>query len=305
MEDKKFKPPTMKNHVGKVPAKDFSSVVVFDIETTGQNFPSSEIIELAAGDGHSDAEAFHVYINPVAEEIIGYSPILTKLTKVNGILMKDFVPVSSEPVESALEKFVKFLEDSPKPIMLVAHKAIFDVKFLMHYLKQCNLLERFMVCVVGFADTLEAARKKLPLNEKLPNYQLETLYTYLTDASAKGLHQASNDVIALRRILPHVMPTNQDVSESSYNIAEFATFRANCVEAEDMSPLLCVKGVSPLTLYNIAKSGIRMDSITSKASEGVDDFTAWFKESAPLIKPPLVVKIFEFIKDYSNLSDDE
>jgi hypothetical protein len=208
-------------------------------------------------------------------------------------------------LQSALEKFVQFLEQKPKPIVLVAHKADFDVKFLLYYIKKCNLLERFMVCVVGFANTLEAARKLFPLNEKLPNHQPATLYRYLTGAPAKGLYEAVNDLVALRRILPHVMPTNQDVSDSSYSIAGFARFRGHCDEAEDMSPLLCIKGVSSMTLFNMAKSGISMDIIFSKASEGVDVFTAWFQEIAPLIRCRLVVPIFEFIRDFITLYDDD
>jgi len=217
--------------------------------------------------------------------------------KIDGFLLKNFVVVPSEPVESALEKFVQFLEQKPKPIVLVAHKANFDVKFLLHYIRKCNLLERFLVCVVGFADTLEAARKKFPLNENLRNHQLKTLYLYLTDAPAEGLHQAANDVDALKQILPHVMPTNQDISDASYCIAEFVKFRGYCDEADDLSDLLNVKGVSSLTLYKMAKSGISANSLLSKASEGLDIFSAWLKESAPLIRPNLVVLIFDYIKN--------
>jgi DNA polymerase III alpha subunit (gram-positive type) len=292
---KTFKAPAMRNLVGKV--KNFSSVVVFDIETTGLQYPSSEIIELAACDGHSDAEAFHAYINPDADDIMGFSSLYTKLTKVNGILMKNMQPVSSEPLESALEKFIIFLEQKPKPIILVAHKAIFDVKFLMYNIKECNLLDRFLACVVGFADTLVAARKKFPRNDMLQNYKLATLYHYLTNAPAEGLHQAANDVDALKQILPHVMPTNQDISDASYCIAEFVKFRGYCDEADDLSDLLNVKGVSSLTLYKMAKSGISANSLLSKASEGLVIFSAWLKESAPLIRPNLVVLIFDYIKN--------
>jgi DNA polymerase III alpha subunit (gram-positive type) len=305
MVDLKFKPPATKDNVRQVPAKNFSSVVIVDVETTGLAYPSSEIIELAACDGHSDAEAFLVYINPVKEEISRFTTHLTQLMTVDGVLLKNLVPVPSEPVESALEKFVQFLEQKTKPIVLVAHKANFDVKFLLHYIRKCNLLERFTVCVVGFADIMEATRKKIPLNEKLPNYKLPTLYRYLTEAPAEGLHEAANDMVALRQIVPHVMPTNQDVSESSYNMAEFARFRGHCDEADYMSPLLCLKDVSSMTLYNMAKSGIRMDSLFSKASEGLDVFTAWFQESAPMIKPRLVVSIFEFFRDYVTLNDGD
>jgi DNA polymerase III alpha subunit (gram-positive type) len=305
MADLKFKPPVMKDNVGQVSPKKFSSVVIVDIETTGLAYPTSEIIELAACDGRSDEEAFHVYINPVEEEISRFTTHLTQLMKIDGFLLKNFVVVPSEPVESALEKFVQFLEQKPKPIVLVAHKANFDVKFLLHYIRKCNLLERFLVCVVGFADTLEAARKKFPLNENLRNHQLKTLYLYLTDAPAEGLHEAANDVVALRRILPRVMPTNQDVSESSYDIAEFARFRGHCDEADDMSPMLCLKDVGSMTLYNMAQSGISMDSLLSNASEGVEVFTAWFQETAPFIRPRVVMKIFEFFRDYITLNDGD
>ena len=139
----------------------FASVIIVDVETTGVHAIGDVILQIAASSAYSDsAEMFSIFINPVRDEI---NPFITNLTgiskKKNGSMFVKEAPVASEPLATALKLFLSYLERQPLPVMLVAHNAAFDAKFLLRAFSNCNLLDRFLTNIAGFSCSLAAARQ--------------------------------------------------------------------------------------------------------------------------------------------------
>ncbi|MFT6331937.1 MAG: DNA polymerase-3 subunit epsilon [Lentimonas sp.] len=124
--------------------------ICFDTETTG----------LDPKDGHRVVEiggveiinkvrtgkSFHQYINPQRD----MPNEAFKIHGLSGEFLKD------KPVfKDVAQDFLDFIGDAK----LVAHNASFDMKFINHHLRDCNLeiIERRFVI-----DSLEIARKKFP-----------------------------------------------------------------------------------------------------------------------------------------------
>lgn len=145
------------------------------------------------------------------------------------------------------------------------------------------------------------------MSENLKEYSLTALYSYFSDtvAPAQELRETVNHVVALlRQILPVLMPNKNDMSDSSYNMSEFATFRRCCKDAMDMLPLIGQDGVNPGSLYFMAQCGICMDNLVIMASEGFEVFSDWFEEKYPVATRRLMVGIFEFVRDHYPNGDE-
>lgn len=203
---------------GKVDQSLFASVIVVDVETTGLNANQDEILQIAASAAFSDsAEMFNIFVNPVCDEI---TPTVTKLTgisKHDEILYVKKAQVASEPLTSALNMFLSYLDRQPQPVMFVAHSARFDAKFLLSAFAKCNLLEEFLCRIAGFSCSLAAARKNCPKVqcEGLNNHKLQTLYTYFVNSEEIDFHTAAKDVLALKKIMPFMMKSKEEVAKFS------------------------------------------------------------------------------------------
>ena len=92
--------------------------VVFDLETTGLNAVTNEIIEIGAirFDTNKPVEVFHTFIKP-------YKKISAKITSINGITNK--MVEGCPTIEEVLPRFIDFIGDD----VLVAHNSDFDMKF--------------------------------------------------------------------------------------------------------------------------------------------------------------------------------
>lgn len=156
-----------------------NSFVVFDFETTGLSPDKNEIIEIGAirvddikGTEH---KTFSMLVKPT-------QPISKRITKINGI---DNEMVSeADGISKAITEFYDFIGDLP----LIAHNASFDMKFLLHNLKEHDL--EFMDNPV--VDTLYLARKAYP---DLDNHKLPTLVEHI-GIKVNQHHRASDDSLA-------------------------------------------------------------------------------------------------------------
>jgi DNA polymerase III epsilon subunit family exonuclease len=94
--------------------------IFFDLETTGLDPRGDRIIEIAAlrvAAGDKVADRFHRLIRidrPVP-------PFITSITGITDDMLED-----QEPIETALPRFIDFVEDLP----LVAYNVSFDMGFL-------------------------------------------------------------------------------------------------------------------------------------------------------------------------------
>jgi DNA polymerase III alpha subunit (gram-positive type) len=193
----------------------FASVIVVDVETTGLNAIDNEILQIAASSANGDnAEMFSIFINPVQDKIDPFITNLTGISKHNGSLFAKEAPVASEPLASAVKKFLSYLEKQPLPVMLVAHNAAFDAKFILRAFAKCDLLDRFLTIIAGFSCSLAAARQQYPKVQfaGLENHKLKTLHAYFVKSEDIEFHSANQDVLALKRILPFLMKSKAEIA---------------------------------------------------------------------------------------------
>ena len=131
--------------------------VVFDLETTGLDPLTCEIIEIGALKYHQNelVEEFSVFVKPT-------NTIPSKITEITGI--SDDMVKDALSIEEILPKFIEFIG----PLTLVAHNSPFDLSFIEANLKKLNL----PILPNKNIDTVILARKYIP---KVYNCKLETL----------------------------------------------------------------------------------------------------------------------------------
>lgn len=159
--------------------------VVFDLETTGLDFDSHNIIEIGAAKTNSNEviETFQSFI-----KIEGSIP--AEASAVNGIT--DDMLHDAPPAKEVLQSFLHFLGDC----VLVAHNITFDYRFL-----NAELIRNGFVGVENnlLIDTLELSRKSL---KNLSRFSLEAITNHLGIA-VDTRHRALDDALACREVLFH------------------------------------------------------------------------------------------------------
>ncbi len=131
--------------------------VVFDLETTGFDAKTCEIIEIGALKYKDDKliDEFNMLINPG----ILIPDTITNITGINDDMVKN-----KPTIKEALPKFITFIED----LTLIAHNSSFDLSFIEENIKKLNLN---MISNKNI-DTVYLARKYIP---ETYNAKLETL----------------------------------------------------------------------------------------------------------------------------------
>ena len=146
-----------RNVVGKRFA-DEVSFVFFDLETGGFRYLEHDILQISAVCGDKE---FNVYIEPT-RPIPREASNVNKLTLLNGKLHYEMNPVETVPIKEALQQFIKFLREIPKPELVGHYSKKFDLPFLKHYLKENDMWETFQSLVAGYIDTWIAFRQEFP-----------------------------------------------------------------------------------------------------------------------------------------------
>lgn len=148
--------------------------VVFDLETTGLNSHSNEIIEIGAVklNGTRIVDRYSKFVKPEGK-------IPQKITELTGIT-EDMV-IDAESIETVLLEFLDFIGDAT----LVAHNSNFDMGFIRRESKR--VLNRELENSV--IDTLTMARDIYP---QLKNYGLKSLTKHL-GVSLESHHRAVDD----------------------------------------------------------------------------------------------------------------
>lgn len=152
-------------------------LVAVDVETTGLDPESDEIIEVAA-----------VAFEPQREQIEYASlvkptrPVPPQISCITGISqeMLDDAP----DIETVLRELLPLLDGA----VIVAHNAGFDLAFLMKAASNCGMLPRWREVI----DTLELSRIALPT---LRSHKLEVLVSHL-GVERKRSHRALDDARA-------------------------------------------------------------------------------------------------------------
>jgi DNA polymerase III epsilon subunit family exonuclease len=156
--------------------------VVFDIETTGPKMPPSRIMEIGAArvrDGRIVAE-FQTLVNP-------RMPIPPFIAGLTGI--RDEMVAGAPTFEDIAARWLDFANTS----VLVAHNAVFDVRFINHEVSHVFPGQRMMnshICTVSLA------RQLLP---ELKSFRLGALAEHFA-VPHRTRHRAGDDARATARV---------------------------------------------------------------------------------------------------------
>jgi len=159
--------------------------VVFDIETTGLNETSDDIIEIGAVriSNNKVISTFQSFVNP-------HRPLPFEIKNLTGI--DDIDLVNADGIEKVLPEFLEFAKDS----VIVAHNAEFDTGFIQRECKKQG--HDFNPTIV---DTVILSRVLVP---KLKNYKLDTLAKYFK-VELLNHHRADQDAECTAHILLHLL----------------------------------------------------------------------------------------------------
>ncbi len=169
----------------------YKSIVVFDTETTGLNFSTDQIIELAAvkiiknerGKVTLDSEMDEFISLPEGKKL---DPFVVNLTGITDeMLLRKGISVGS-----AAKLFFDMSCDGPT--LLVAHNAQFDLMFTRNLLRGCKYS-----CCLDFLDTLTVYKDRRPYPHKLK----DAITAYGLDGKVQNSHRAIDDVKALVEVL--------------------------------------------------------------------------------------------------------
>lgn len=158
---------------------------VIDVETTGLNPMSDEIIQLTAIRylGFYPVEAFSTYIKP-------RHGLKERAQKINGITEAD---IANAPyIEHIMQSFIDFIGmDSP----IIGHNISFDFNFLV--LNGCSplLLNR------KFFDTFELSKREFSY---LPKFNLDYLCRKRLSLIRTSCHDALSDALATGLLFQHI-----------------------------------------------------------------------------------------------------
>jgi len=164
--------------------------VVFDIETTGPKMPTSRVMEIGAArvrSGRIVAE-FQTLVNP----LMPIPPFIAGLTGI-----RDEMVATAPTFEEVAADWLGFADTS----VLVAHNAVFDVRFINHEVSHVFPGRRMMnshICTVSLA------RRVLP---ELKSFRLGALAQHFS-VPHRTRHRAGDDARATAsvfiRLLEHL-----------------------------------------------------------------------------------------------------
>ena len=164
-----------------------NNYVIIDLETTGLNPETDEIIEIAAIKtvGHEKTDVYNKLVSiskPLSPEII-------KLTGITDAMLKD----EGVPLTDALGGLIDFIGDQP----LIGHNIDFDKGFL---LKSCAAFG-FPMIVNRSVDTLKLAKRYV---KDYGSYKLEALkdkFGFKQNESHRGLNDCETTGQLYRKLM--------------------------------------------------------------------------------------------------------
>ena len=213
----------------------------------------ADIIQLSAV---HDKDEFNVYILP-EKRISAAASRVNQLTATQGRVFHKGKPVHAEGAKEALQKFVTWLKNKKKPVVLFAHNAkSFDSKCIIYSLKKYDLLSSFQDGVLGFVDTLTLFKTVLPLREK---YSQKSLVSDVLGISY-GAYNSLEDVRALPKLVTYKEVTEKQILESSFT-TDFAVSSTKY----HLNKAVNLQSLQPLITTNvngkIAGSGLKLQHL--------------------------------------------
>ncbi|CAM0902888.1 unnamed protein product [Alopecurus aequalis] len=196
------------------------TILIFDTETTGLRYKHDRIVELALCDFSGGKNStFETLINPEMD-------VPKSLKKINNIttdlVCRPDVPRFND-VLPLLLAYVRSRQTPGKPVIWVAHNAIFDIRFLAQEFGRCSaqMPEDWL-----FVDSLRLARElpKVPqTDEKTHLLNLGALSKRYGISVEKPAHRAMQDVMTLCQVFQKITSDLKLTYEGLMNVATKAS----------------------------------------------------------------------------------
>lgn len=177
---------------------------------------TAEICQLSAASLPQEDQPsvlYDQYVMPL-NGIASHASKANSLTVVAGQLLYKCQPVNTSSLVDCLQSFLHYLKSFNKPVVLMAHNnKVFDSRILVKAFMKLNLVEELQLLIQGFVDTLPLFREIIPHR---PSYKQEQLVRDILDVSYDA-HNGLEDVKALRDLLTHLKPTDQQYDRNSFS----------------------------------------------------------------------------------------
>ncbi|XP_060770587.1 DNA polymerase III PolC-type isoform X2 [Neoarius graeffei] len=183
------------------------TLVFFDLETTGLNTYSCDIVQLSAISGE---RSFNVYLFPRCPIDCGASRVTGLTTRDHDLLLHG-QPVQTVPLREALNLFISFLQTFSRPILVGHNCKRFDCPVLRRILSELYLLEEFEYVVSGYLDTLLLSREMFTLEK----YSQPFLVQHFLQKPYRA-HDAIEDVQALQELFRVWRPSTDLVNKHRF-----------------------------------------------------------------------------------------
>ena len=173
------------------------NIVIFDVESTGTDVTSDEIIQIAAvkiDNKGNIIDTYERFIKP--NKTVGASAKVHHFTD-------EYLAEHGLPKEEVLNEFREYTKDK----ILIGHNVQYDINIFTSELNRCNIGAPLFK---GFYDTLDIYRRFYPMEK---NHKLE----YLSErfkTTHKPSHDALDDIIATTELL--VMAIEAKIRPTSF-----------------------------------------------------------------------------------------
>ncbi|GAB6169898.1 3'-5' exonuclease [Clostridium carnis] len=172
------------------------NIIIFDVESTGIDVTSDEIIQIAAIKINRSGDVIEVF-----EKFLKNKKSVNNSKHVHGF-SDEFLRENGEEKEKVLREFIEFSKDA----VIVGHNVQFDINILTSEASRVKISKpKFK----GFYDTLDIYRRFYP---NLKNHKLETL-SNIFNTTHKPSHNAMDDILATKELL--VMAIKNDITKTS------------------------------------------------------------------------------------------
>jgi predicted DnaQ family exonuclease/DinG family helicase len=211
-------------------ASGFDNFIAIDVETTGLDASTCEIIELGAAryEGGALKESFSELVKPSV-------PVPHEITNLTGI--SDTMVSKAPAIEQMIESYLALFDGAP---WVVGHNVDFDLGFLKKFLPK----KKFSLLEARSLDTAILARILFP---RLTRYSLASLVTRFDIKRARS-HRAHDDAKATADVFLVLIGHLAAMSPSAKDTIGRLLFGADSVDTfrealEGIEPKVCVPAV--------------------------------------------------------------
>ena len=150
-----------------------------------------------------------------------------------GKVYKNGIKMPAQTLGETLSDFINWIIQFKKPVVLIAHNAMFDARVFVNACVKTNMFDTMSAVIVGFVDTLKAMRKHFPGQK---SYKQELLLKELLGYSYSA-HDALEDCQSLMKLVNYACEkANMKLCD---NVISFEFIRDNILYDRKAKENLC------------------------------------------------------------------